>query len=249
MHENHLNTDYIDLFQEGYSPVSLAFLDREQNARYQFYKNFPEKRLQVSFPKIEERDILIIGSYFAVNPALRKKVFELLQYAFKQKAIIYYDINFRQAHAWEKECLMNSFLENFRFASLVRCSEEDLNVLFTGKTIEDIYENILSHHCPNFIVTRGEKEIHLMTKSFRKKYLTKPVHVISTIGAGDSFNAGVIYGMTQDDSLQDFSLTKEKQWNEWINWGQTFASNVCESMENYVPENFLIKCKNNIYED
>ena len=233
MNENRLNTDYIYFFNDGYSPVSMAFLDNG-NAQYQFYKNFPEKRLQVSFPEINEGDILVLGSYFAVNPILREKVAELLRYASKRKAIIYYDINFRQAHAWEKNQLSDYFVENFEFASLVRCSNEDLATLYPEYTIDDIYEKILSPRCPNFIVTQGDKEILLFAGSLRKKYSVAPRKIISTIGAGDSFNAGIIYGMMQNQALV-LSDIDEKQWDNWIGFGQKFAGKVCESMENYIP--------------
>ncbi|MDL2323178.1 carbohydrate kinase [Bacteroidales bacterium OttesenSCG-928-A17] len=239
MDENHLNSEYIDFFQDGNSPVALAFLDREQNAQYQFYKNFPKERLQVSFPEIKEGDILILGSYFAVNSVLRKKVVELLQYASARGAIIYYDINFRKAHAGEKDDLMNHFQENFKFASLVRCSEEDLSVLFPDKNADEIYEKIISPLCPNFIVTQGEKEICLFTESLRKTYSVKPTEVVSTIGAGDSFNAGIIFGMMQEKLLsKDLSDIKEEQWNLWIDYGRQFAEAVCKSIENYIPIDF-----------
>jgi len=239
MNENHLNSDYIDFFQDGSSPVSLAFLDRKQNAQYQFYKNFPEKRLQISFPKINRGDIVLVGSYFAVNPALRKKVVELLQYASAQNAIVYYDINFRQAHAWEKERLMSHFLGNFGFASVVRCSDEDLSVLFPGYKTDEIYKKFISPYCPNFIVTQGEKETLLFTGSFRKSYPTKPLKIVSTIGAGDNFNAGIIYGMMREESIpENISSFEEKTWDRWMNYGQKFAGKACESIENYVPVGF-----------
>lgn len=237
MDENHLNSEYIDFFPNGSSPVALAFLDREQNAQYQFYKNFPKERLQVSFPEINKGDILLLGSYFAVNPVLRKKVVDLLQYASNRGAIIYYDINFRKAHAWEKDDLMSHFEENFRFASLVRCSDEDLSVLYPAMKVEEIYEKIISFYCPHFIVTRGDKDILLFTRSLRKSYPVKSTEVVSTIGAGDSFNAGMIYGINQHESLSNsLSEVDESRWDSWIDYGKQFAETVCKSIENYIPE-------------
>lgn len=240
VNENQLNSDYIDFFSDGNSPVSLAFLDDKQNARYQFYKKFPTERLQVSFPEINKGDILLLGSYFAVDPVLRKKTLELLQYASEQGAIIYYDINFRQAHAWKKDCLMDSFRENFEFASLVRCSDEDLNVLFPNFEAGEIYAKFISPYCPNFIVTQGEKEILLFTESFQKKYPIQAVKVISTIGAGDNFNAGMIYGMMQESFIpENLSVIEERTWDQWIACGQKLAGKVCESIENYIPIDYL----------
>lgn len=38
MHDNHISTQYIDCFPDGKSPLSLAFLDEQQNANYLFIK-------------------------------------------------------------------------------------------------------------------------------------------------------------------------------------------------------------------
>ena len=101
MHDNHISTQYIDCFPDGKSPLSLAFLDEQQNANYLFYKDYPKQRLEIPFPPINEDDIFIFGSYYVLNPAIRKTVKEFIEYAKERKAILYYDPNFRTAHAHE----------------------------------------------------------------------------------------------------------------------------------------------------
>jgi len=235
MIENHLSPDYIDFFEDGSSPVALAFLDEQQNASYQFYKNFPRKRLQIKFPEIQADDILIISSYFAVNPVLRKRIIQLLTYAKQQKAIIYYDINFRKPHAEERLQLMPHFIENFKLSTIVRCSVEDLEVLFPGETVSEVYQKHISPYCRNFIVTQGEKEILLKTKTFEKSYPIEAFVPVSTIGAGDNFNAGLIFGLMQEKILlSDLINLSENQWDKLIDYGKKFAAAVCRSLENYI---------------
>ena len=94
MRDNHISTDYVNVFPDGKSPVSLAFLDDNSDAEYIFYKDYPKQRLDVIYPKLEEDDIVVIGSYYALNPVLREKVLELLDQAREKKAIVYYDPNF-----------------------------------------------------------------------------------------------------------------------------------------------------------
>ncbi|MDR1610104.1 MAG: carbohydrate kinase [Candidatus Symbiothrix sp.] len=235
MIENHLSPEYIDFFEDGSSPVSLAFLDDRQNASYQFYRDFPEKRLQIKFPEIQADDILVLSSYFAVNPVLRKEIIRLLIYAGQQKAIIYYDINFRKPHAGERLQLMPDFIENFRHSTIVRCSSEDLEVLFPGETVTEIYKKHVSPYCKYFIVTQGEKDIILKTETFEKTYPVETFVPVSTIGAGDNFNAGLIFGLMKEKILlADLKKLPENQWDKLIEYGKMFASEVCRSMENYV---------------
>jgi len=244
MQENNLSAEYINFFNEGNTPISLAFIDENQQAEYQFFRSFPKQRLQIAFPEINPDDILILSSYFAVNPELRKKVRKLIQCANKKKAIVYYDINFRKAHSWERERLLPFFLENIAGASLVRCSDEDLENLFPGESIETVYKEYIATECKNFIVTRGKEAIQLKTPFFEKDYPVEAVQPVSTIGAGDNFNAGIIYGLMKTGILaDDLNGLYEKQWDELIATGQAFAKEVCLSPENYVSRNFAKRSK------
>ena len=112
MEDNHITTEFVDRFPDGKSPISLAFLDDDKNANYIFYKDYPAQRLEVPLPKIEKDDIFVFGSYYSLNPVLRTRMVEFLQYAQERKAIIYYDPNFRKAHAHEAIRLMPTVLEN-----------------------------------------------------------------------------------------------------------------------------------------
>jgi len=241
MQENNLSTEYISFYDEGHSPVSLAFLNENQQTEYQFFRQFPKKRLQIVFPEINADDILILSSYFAVNPELRETVYTLIQSAKKQKAIVYYDINFRKAHASERKQLLPSFLENIANASIVRCSDEDLENLFPGETEEDIYRKYISPNCDNFIVTHGQGAIRLQTPFFKKNYPVEAILPVSTIGAGDNFNAGIIHGILKEGILlNDLNSLSEKRWDELIASGQAFAKEVCLSWENYVSKDFVL---------
>ena len=93
MKENNVGTQYIDRYsaEEGKTPISLAFLDEDNNAHYSFYHQFPDDRLDVVWPRIDNDDIIIFGSYFSINPLLRQRITDIIEYAQIRKAIIYYD--------------------------------------------------------------------------------------------------------------------------------------------------------------
>jgi len=50
----------------------LPFLTKINDAEYLFYKDYPKQRLDIAFPKINEDDILIFGSFYALNPVLKR---------------------------------------------------------------------------------------------------------------------------------------------------------------------------------
>lgn len=244
MEDNHVSTKYINIFPDGKSPVSLAFLNDENNAEYSFYKDYPQQRLDVTFPQINEDDILIFGSYFALNPVLRDKVAELLEYAKERKAIIYYDPNFRSTHKLEALRLTPIIIENLEYADIVRGSEEDFDNMYNLTDTNKIYTNKIQFYCPNFICTAGSKSITLRTKSITKEYKTPHLDAVSTIGAGDNFNAGILWGLLKYNiTRRELDTLSETAWDKIIECGKQFSANVCMSLNNSVSKEFAENLK------
>ena len=239
MEQNHISTQYIDRFPDGKSPISLAFLDANRNAKYAFYKDYPTQRLEVPFPRIEADDIFIIGSYYALNPALRPRMVEFLQYAHERKAIIYYDLNFRKAHAHEAIRLMPTVLENLEYADIVRGSDEDFLNLFGEQAGDRVYADHIQFYCDRLITTYGAKGVDLYTSRFKHHYDSLAIEPQSTIGAGDNFNAGLIFGLLKEDvRLKDLADLTPDSWERIIRHGMALAGEVCQSYDNYISTDF-----------
>ena len=242
MTQNHISTQYIDRFPDGKSPISLAFLDADRNAKYSFYKDYPTERLDVPFPRIEADDIFIIGSYYALNPALRPRMVEFLQYARERKAIIYYDLNFRKAHAHEAIRLMPTVLENLEYADIVRGSDEDFLNLFRTQAGDRAYADHVQFYCDRLITTYGAKGVDLHTSRFKQHYDAPAIEPQSTIGAGDNFNAGLIFGLLQEDvRLKDLADLTPDRWERIIRHGMALAGEVCQSYDNYISTDFAAR--------
>ena len=142
MQENGMTTDYMDFFSEGLSPVSLAFLNAGNDAtEYMFYTNRSKRRANMTLPDISPDDIVLFGSYYALNPATRDRVVDLLQYARKQRAIVYYDPNFRKAHAHEAIQLRATVMDNYEAADLVRGSDKDFMNLYKKTDPDEVYRD------------------------------------------------------------------------------------------------------------
>jgi fructokinase len=222
--------------------VSLAYLDENNDASYIFYKDYPRQRLDVAFPKIERDDILIFGSYFAINPVIRDKVYDLLTLAKEHGAIIYYDPNFRASHKSEAMKLAATIIENLEFADIVRGSSIDFDHLYSMQDVDKVYRDRVQFYCPNFICTQGAGNVALRTKSITKDYPMEPIKTVSTVGAGDNFNAGIIYGMLKYDIRRDDIYTMgAERWDKVIEYGQMFASEACKSLNNSISREFAQK--------
>lgn len=232
MRDNHIPTDHVNVFPDGKSPVSLAFLNEHSDAEYIFYKDYPKQRLDVLFPSINEDDIIVIGSYYALNPVLRDKILELLDIAKEKRAIVYYDPNFRSSHKNEAMKLAPTIIENLEYADIVRGSLEDFYYMYGIKDVEKIYKDKIKFYCPLFLCTAGAERISLRTNAISKEYPVAPLEAVSTIGAGDNFNAGLIYGMLKYDvRYRDLQHLSEETWDKVIQCGQDFAAEVCKMFQ------------------
>ena len=242
MEDNHITTEFVDRFPDGKSPISLAFLDDDKNANYIFYKDYPAQRLEVPLPKIEKDDIFVFGSYYSLNPVLRTRMVEFLQYAQERKAIIYYDPNFRKAHAHEAIRLMPTVLENLEFADIVRGSDEDFQNLYGKSDAQEVYKEHIQFYCDRFLTTHGANGVNLHTRNFTRHFDSPQIQPLSTIGAGDNFNAGIIYGLLKYDVRHaDLPSLDQDTWEKIIRCGMDLASEVCQSYDNYISKEFAAK--------
>ena len=240
--ENGVDGSCVYVYPDSKSPLSLAFLNEQNDAEYIFYKDHPKDRLEFTFPDINADDIVVFGSYYAVNPVIRPQVVGFLDYARQRGAILYYDVNFRASHAAEVLRLTSNILENLEYADIVRGSTEDFEVMFRKNDPDVIYRTQIAFYTHNFICTNGAKPVELRGEGGLKKQY--PVSLagdtVSTIGAGDNFNAGFVYGLIKDGITREMiqqGLT-EQQWDGLIGCAQQFSAEVCKSIDNYVSPEF-----------
>lgn len=239
--DNHVDTSAVSVFPDSKSPISLAFLDDENNADYIFYKDHPHDRLDFTYPEVHPDDVVIYGSFFAINPVVRTQVKGFLDYAKDNGAILYYDVNYRSSHRHEVVKLTPNLLENFELADIVRGSDEDFEIMYGKKDCDAVYRSEISFYTKNFIYTRGAHPVELRAEgNIRKQYEVIKSQTVSTIGAGDNFNAGFVYGLVKYGVTREMieSGVSEALWDQVIACAQSFSANVCKSIKNSVDQTF-----------
>lgn len=244
--ENGVNADSVSVYQGTKSPLSLAFLNERNDAEYIFYKDHPNDRLDFIHPAIERDDIVLMGSYYAINPVIRQQVADFLDYAKEQGAIIYYDVNYRASHKHEIMRLTPNIIENLEYADIVRGSSEDFEIMYKKKDADSVYKSEISFYTKKFIYTQGSEPVELRADGgLSKQYTIEKTDTVSTIGAGDNFNAGFIYGMLKHGITRDIIDTglTEEQWDGIISCALRFSANVCKSINNYIDNTFAAEMK------
>lgn len=240
---NGVDVSHVYRYDDANTSLAIAILDDKNDASYTFYKEKPGVRLNIVFPDIESEDIVLFGSFFAVAPEVRKKLTDFILKAEKSRAIIIYDPNFRKSHAAEIDILRPAIIENMKMASLVRGSDEDFRNIAGAGNAEEAWEFVRGY-CSCLVYTASSDGVYVRTRSFSGKFPVRKINPVSTIGAGDNFNAGMAAAIYNNGiSGDELVLMGEERWGRVIAAGIDFATEVCLSYENYISKEFAAKFK------
>jgi len=241
---NGVGTNFVDHFTEGKTKLALAFLNERNDASYTFYQDYPEKRLNVDFPVINRDDIILCGSIYAITGEIRKKFMNLMTKAKENGAIVIYDPNFRPTHSSDLDTLKPMIIENMQTAKLIRGSDEDFKNIYGANTPDEAW-NIIKKYCNCMVYTANSEGVYVRTISYSGKFNVKAIKPVSTIGAGDNFNAGMMAAIYMNQiTVDQLDKMGEESWSKVISMGVEFATNVCLSYENYISEEFARELKN-----
>ncbi len=236
--DNSVNTHDVYRFPDGKTTVAIAVMDQKNNARYNFYRDTPQTRLNKAFPSLNDGDILLFGSYYSLAHEIREKVFTFVDAAKHLNALIIYDPNYRNAHLHELEKLRPIILENFSLASIVKGSDEDFKLIFGATTVDEAFREV-SKYCPFLFYTMADKGVYFISKEKKIYVPTHKISPVSTIGAGDNFSAGIIYALYNEKIKQsELALLSEQTIKMLIESGIEFATDVCLSYDNYISQKF-----------
>ena len=236
LRDNGVSTEYVCRHEQVKSHISLAFLDEHNDAQYVFYKDHASVSLDGKLPEMSQDDVVLFGSFFAINPAIRPVVGGLLRAARKAGAWLYYDVNFRKPHIGDLPNVMHNIEENMELADMVRGSMDDFGYLYGLHDGDAIYERV-SRCCPTLILTDGAHSIRVYSPEGCETYPVQAIETVSTVGAGDNFNAGYIFAMLQGMDEQASRIEMAQRWSQ----------DVCRQIGNNISDDLVASIKNNIF--
>ncbi len=246
--ENGVGTSHVDHFKEGKTKLALAFLNEKNDANYTFYQEYPKERLNIEFPALAKDDIFLCGSIYAITTEIRKKFMELITKAKEKDAIVIYDPNFRPSHSSDLDFMKPMIIENMQNAKMIRGSNEDFKNIFGADNADEAWE-VVRKYCNCMVYTANSEGVYVRTISYKGKFGVKAIKPLSTIGAGDNFNAGMMAALYLNKITSDqIDTMGEDKWSKVVTMGVDFATNVCLSYENYISLEFAkeLKSKNSV---
>ncbi len=236
--ENGVDTSFVNRYTDGDTTLALAFLDENNDATYTFYKNHHPGGNIKPYPAVGKGDILLCGSFYSIWPEIHDKFMQLVTGAGKKGALVVYDPNFRESHLNDLDVLKPLIIENMKMAGLVRGSDADFKNIFGAGNADEAY-SITKNYCPVLVYSASTIGVYVRTSGFSGEFPVRKIKPLSTIGAGDNFNAGMITAIFKNkitsDQIKDL---RQKEWSEIISLAVDFATDVCLSYDNYISRAF-----------
>jgi len=110
----------------------------------------------------------------------------------RDRSTVTYDVNARPAVTGTGPEVVSAVERMVAVADLVKASDEDLDALYPGRSTSDSAAALLALGPAAVVVTRGADGALWLDRAGPVEVSSRPVTVADTIGAGDTFGAGLI---------------------------------------------------------
>ncbi len=184
----------VDSGPEPWGDTSLAIATLAAGvASYDFRIKWDVKDLP---PLPVESRCLHTGSLATVLPPGDQGVIDLVRRERERgRVTVSYDPNVRPALLGSPEQAQPGIEGLVAFSDVVKVSDEDLRWLYPGEQDEEMARRWLATGPVLVVVTRAGEGVYAVTRSIEVRRPAVPVDLVDTVGAGDSYTAGLLDGL------------------------------------------------------
>jgi fructokinase len=177
---------------DGATSVALATIAPDGAASYTFSIEWDPAPLDVAPPDVVLVHVGSIGA--ALEPGAT--LVERLVTSSRPSATISFDPNVRPQLMGSAETARPRIERLVALADIVKASDEDLAWLYPGADVTEVVDRWLALGPALMVVTRGGEGADAGSAGGRVRVPAPPTSVADTIGAGDSFMAGLLAALS-----------------------------------------------------
>ncbi len=135
----------IDRYTEGLSPVRIYGTDPQ--AKVVGHEKFPAEPVNAIWPRIDEGDVVVFGSYMALDERNHQRLLELLKYAKARKATVIYLPYFAPYQVPRITRVMPQIFDSLELADIVITTIDDIKAIFPGDDIAATFKSHILFYC------------------------------------------------------------------------------------------------------
>jgi len=189
-------------------PTTLAFVRLvDGQAQYRFYDENTAGRMLTpkNLPHLPDdiRALFFGGISLVSEPC--GSAYEALMMR-EAGRITMLDPNIRAGFVTDKAAYRARLDRMMAQADIVKLSDEDLRWLFGEGDLQAMAQDVIAKGATIVFVTEGAKGAWAFSKTHHVFVPAKAVKVVDTVGAGDTFNAGVLASLSEQGLLEKTAL-------------------------------------------
>ncbi|MDX8499325.1 carbohydrate kinase [Mesorhizobium sp. VK4C] len=185
-------------------PTTLAFVRlTDGQATYTFYdENTAGRMLSIEdLPKLgAEIEAMLFGAISLISEPAGSAYEEFMRREHKSRVMML-DPNIRPNFIPDKAKHLRRIREMMAMADIVKLSDEDLNWFDEAGSHEDVVRNWLDRGPKLIVVTHGSEGAVGYSREHKVTVVPQKVKVVDTVGAGDTFNAGILASLHEQGLL------------------------------------------------
>ncbi|MDF0749279.1 carbohydrate kinase [Marinobacter sp. 71-i] len=196
---------------EAMTALAFVTLDHEGERSFAFYRNGTADLLYESGmcpdEALDKARIVHVCSNTLTTPDIRKTTFAMMRRAREHGCLVSFDVNYRQALWPDDEVPAQHILKAAGMADIVKFSREELEALFGEGA--DLSGNLLKEGVRLLLVSDGAGPLHAYSPDRKVTVQPPTVEAKDTTAAGDSFVAGLLYGLGRQ-------VADSMAFNDWL---------------------------------
>jgi fructokinase len=207
LEESGVGTDYC---VRSPRPTTLAFVTlKGGNAQYSFVdENTAGRMLEPSdLPSLPASIQAFHFGAISLIPEPCGATFEALMARHHETSVMSLDPNIRPGFVTDETAYRGRLLRMIGMSDIVKVSEEDLAWLDPKGDFDALSRAWVDAGVSIVALTKGADGVRSVTRSLDITVPSKPVTVVDTVGAGDTFNAGFLASLRKQGALQKQDLT------------------------------------------
>jgi len=185
-------------------PTTLAFVQlKDGHATYVFYDENTAGRMlsEADLPVLDEAiDAMLFGA-ISLIPEPSGGAYEALMAREHQTRVTMLDPNIRPGFIQDKPKHLDRIRRMMAMADIVKLSDEDLDWFGEPGSAEEIIRRWLENGPKLIVLTQGARGAVGYSRDHAVSVTPEPVTVVDTVGAGDTFNAGILASLHEQGAL------------------------------------------------
>lgn len=191
-------------------PTTLAFVKLTNGqATYTFYdENTAGRMLTVDdLPQLgNEIEAMLFGAISLISEPAGSAYEEFMRREHESRVMML-DPNIRPNFIPDKAKHLRRIRAMMAMADIVKLSDEDLNWFGEAGSHEDVIRNWLDRGPKLIVVTHGSEGAVGYTREHAVTVMPEKVEVVDTVGAGDTFNAGILASLHEQGLLTKAAIS------------------------------------------